>query len=104
MGKIIAVDFDGTICSNRYPEIGEPCEKVINYIRRQKEEGAKIILYTCRIGIYLEDAVNFCADQGIIFDAVNKNLPEIIEAFGCDSRKIFANEYLDDRALNPREL
>lgn len=22
--KIIAVDFDGTLCENKYPEIGEP--------------------------------------------------------------------------------
>ena len=32
-------------------------------------------------------------------DEVNKNLPEIIEAFGGDCRKIFANEYWDDRAV-----
>lgn len=37
--------------------------------------------------------------HGIIFDAVNENLPEIIEAFGGDCRKIFANEYIDDRAI-----
>ena len=32
-----------------------------------------------------------------MFDAVNENLPEIVEAFGVDPRKIFANEYIDDR-------
>lgn len=33
----------------------------------------------------------------MIFDAVNENLPEIIAEFGGDTRKIFANEYIDDR-------
>ena len=26
---IIATDFDGTICENKYPEIGEPRNKTI---------------------------------------------------------------------------
>ena len=37
----------------------------------------------------------------MIFDAVNENLPEIIESFGSDTRKIFANEYIDDRNTRP---
>lgn len=36
-----------------------------------------------------------------MFDAVNENLPEIIENFGSDTRKIFANEYIDDRNTWP---
>jgi hypothetical protein len=36
--------------------------------------------------------------MGVIFDAVNENLPETISAFGQDTRKIFAHEYLDDRS------
>lgn len=29
---IIATDFDGTICENKYPEIGEPRNKTILYL------------------------------------------------------------------------
>ena len=30
--KIIAVDFDGTLCENRWPEIGKPNQEIIDYI------------------------------------------------------------------------
>ena len=95
--KIIACDFDGTLCINKYPEIGAPNEKLIQYLRGRQSEGNKIILWTCRVGKQLEDAVRWCYDRGLIFDSVNENLPEIIDAFGSDTRKIFANEYIDDK-------
>lgn len=95
--KIIAVDFDGTLCTNNYPEIGEPIEEVINYVKEQQEAGAKIILWTCRVQQRLADAVEWCSEQGLTFDAVNQNLPEIVEEFGGDSRKVYADEYIDDR-------
>lgn len=95
--KIIAVDFDGTLCENKYPEIGEPRRNVIDYVKTRREHGDKIILWTCRVGEMLENAVKWCAERGLKFDAVNANLPEVIESFGGDTRKIFANEYIDDR-------
>ena len=39
-----------------------------------------------------------------IYDAVNENLPEIIERYGGDSRKIFADIYIDDRMKEPMSL
>ena len=102
---IIAVDFDGTICENAWPEIGEPKQDVIEYILyRQKTNGAKIILWTNRHGDKLDQAIAWCKEHGIAFDAVNENLPEIIEEFGGDTRKVFANEYLDDRSKSPKEV
>ena len=35
------------------------------------------------------------------FDAVNDNLPEIIEFYGHNSRKISCDYYIDDRMLLP---
>ena len=102
--KIIAVDFDGTLCVNRYPEIGFANCELINYLKEQQEFGAKLILWTCRSSKLLADAVLWCREMGLTFDAVNENLPEIIEAFGSDTRKIFANEYIDDLASNRFEL
>lgn len=95
--KIIAVDFDGTLCENKWPEIGEPNKELIAYLKEQKEAGVKLILWTCRVGKILENAVKWSAEQGLIFDAVNENLPEVIAFMGGDTRKIFANEYIDDR-------
>ena len=97
--KIIAVDFDGTLVENKWPEIGAPIEKNIAKVKAEQEAGAKIILWTNRVGEPLEKALSFCKEQGIHLDAVNENLPEITKAFGTDCRKIFANEYWDDRAV-----
>ena len=100
MNDIIAVDFDGTLCENKYPNIGEPNDELINYLKRRRDEGDKIILWTCRDADLLREAVLWCYSHGLIFDAVNENLPEIVESFGSDTRKIFANIYIDDRAMN----
>lgn len=95
--KIIAVDFDGTLCTNEWPDIGKPNNRIIDYVKYQKSKGAKLILWTCRSGYDLDVAVRWCERMGITFDAVNENLQETILAFGGDTRKIFAHEYIDDR-------
>lgn len=97
MSYIIAVDFDGTLCENKYPEIGEPNNALLDELKIRKRNGSKIILWTCRVGDKLEQAIDWCRDHGLIFDAVNQNLPEIVESFGGDPRKVFAHEYIDDR-------
>jgi len=97
--KVIAVDFDGTLVTNKYPDIGEPIESTINRLRFEQDKGAKVILWTCRCGEQLEAAVKWCEDHGIHLDAVNENLPETIAYFGSESRKISCDEYWDDRAV-----
>ena len=97
--KIIAVDFDGTLCENKFPDIGAPKTEVICALKREKEQGAHVILWTCRDGDMLEAAVSWCASQGLIFDAVNENSPVTKSWLKVDSRKIFAHEYWDDRAV-----
>ena len=99
--KIIAVDFDGTLCENAWPDIGDPIQPVIDYVLSEQANGAKLILWTNRHHERLEEAVAWCANHGIAFDAVNENLPEVIEEFGGDTRKIFADEYIDDKAVTP---
>jgi hypothetical protein len=96
--KIIAVDFDGCLVTNKFPEIGEPIEETIDALKAEQGRGAKVILWTCRTKERAEAAAHWCADYGIRLDAVNRNLPEIVEAFGGDTVKVFANEYWDDRA------
>lgn len=95
--KIIAVDFDGTLCENKWPEIGEANKEMITYLKDRQANGDKLILWTCRVDDMLKNAIDWSAEQGLIFDAVNENLPEIVASFGTDTRKIFANEYIDDR-------
>lgn len=99
---IYAVDFDGTLSLGvPWPEIGRPNKTLFEALIREKAEGARMILFTCRNGEHLKAAVDFCRAQGLEFDTVNANLPELIEAYGGDTRKINADVYLDDKAINP---
>lgn len=98
---IVAVDFDGTIVTNAFPRIGEPRVDVIQMLKKMKIRGAKLILWTCRQGHYLDEAVEACEKFGLHFDAINENLPEVNEAMGSDSRKVVADLYIDDRAYDP---
>ena len=50
----------------------------------------------------LQNAIRWCEDMGLTFDAVNENLQEYIEAYGNDCRKVFAYEYWDDKAVNKK--
>lgn len=102
MRYAIAVDFDGCLCQDRWPEIGEANWPAIAALLELQKRGVALILYTCREGELLENALRWCEHRGLSFDAVNENLPERIEKYGGDCRKISANEYWDDRAVRVR--
>lgn len=98
--RIIAVDFDGTLVTDKFPDIGEPIMKTWNKIRFEQAKGSRIILWTCRNGAALEAAVKFCKNEmKFHFDAINDNLDEIKVLYGGDTRKVFATEYWDDKAV-----
>ena len=99
LAPALAVDFDGCLCSNNWPDIGAPNYAAINAVLARKAQGWKIILWTCRVGAALDAAVRWCAEHGLTFDAVNENLPERIALYASDSRKVSADEYWDDRAI-----
>jgi hydroxymethylpyrimidine pyrophosphatase-like HAD family hydrolase len=94
----IAVDFDGTIVEHDYPLIGK--EKIFAFqtLKELNKMGAKLILWTFRNGKELDEAVEYCRDNGVEFYAVNKNYPE--EIFDENvSRKIDADIYIDDKNI-----
>ena len=96
---ILAVDFDGTICENKFPDIGAPKIDVIRALKQLQQKGYKLILWTCRTGELLEEAVFICRHFGLEFDAVNDDLPEIKARFGENSRKIYFDAVLDDKNI-----
>jgi hypothetical protein len=105
---IIAVDFDKVLSLGDYefPAIGEPCEMLFSVLKKLQDRGNKLILWTCREntkkdGNALDKAVAWCKDYGLEFDAINDNLPEIKEKYKCNSRKIYADLYIDDKNWNP---
>lgn len=95
--KIIALDFDGTLVKDKFPEIGEINPPVWSAALRAKAEGMKLILWTSRTGQVLDDAIKFCANRGLTFDAINDNIDEV-KALGWNARKVFATLYIDDRS------
>ncbi|WP_108113567.1 BT0820 family HAD-type phosphatase [Kordia periserrulae] len=95
---LIAIDFDGTIVDDGYPKIGSPKIFAFETMKRLQQDGHRLILWTYRSGRKLEEAVQFCADNGIEFYAVNSSYPE--EVFdGKVSRKINADYFIDDRNI-----
>lgn len=94
----IAVDFDGTIVENRFPEIGKPILFAFESLKKLQEEGHRLILWTYRSGVKLDEAVEFCEKNGLKFYAVNKSYPEE-EYDNSISRKILADIFIDDRNL-----
>lgn len=98
---VIAVDFDGTLCEHAFPEIGPPKEKVIAKVRELQARGHRIVLWTCREGEPLEEAVAWCESQGIRLDRVNENYYPVLD---FATHKIVADIYLDDKAVHPDEL
>lgn len=95
-GKIIAIDFDGTITKNSpYPKMGglrKNCKETIDFIRKNNF----VVLWTCREGKFLEEALIFLKKNNIEFDAINDS--------GSSSRKIVADIYIDDRNIFCEEI
>lgn len=96
---IIAVDFDGTLCQDKYPNIGKPRKSIIRFIKLHKQAGAKLILWTCRSGERLKEAIDWCKEQGIEFDAINDNLQDRIDKYNNNCRKVYADLYIDDKVI-----
>lgn len=94
----IAIDFDGTIVEDAYPEIGQPMLFAFETMKELQKRRHQLILWTYRSGTELEEAVEFCRENGVEFYAVNQSYPE--EQFDVESsRKIHAHVFIDDRII-----
>lgn len=100
---IIAVDFDGTITTN--PDMGgelilqEHCKEVL---MRLYDDGVTLVLWTCRSGIALKQALDFLSQQGLfhIFVSVNEQVPEVYDKYYPEvAKKVGADIYIDDKNL-----
>jgi len=98
---ILAIDFDGTLVISKngmYGESETPNLPLIEKLIMARNNGHKLILWTCRGGKWLEEAIEFCKGYGLEFDAVNENIKgrEYINL----SCKVVADIYVDDKAYN----
>jgi hypothetical protein len=91
----IAVDFDGTVVSHRYPRIGSEIGSV-SVLRDLVKAGHSIILNTMRSGKELDEAIAWFKKNDIPLYGVNED-PGQKE--WTDSPKVYAHLYIDDCAL-----
>lgn len=107
---IIAVDFDDTLFEGDWPGVGEPKLEMIEWCKQQKERGNTVILWTCRRGRALKEAVKACRALGLDFDRVNNHDKNNLKKYGTllvrlkKGAKIFADMYVDDKAYRPEEV
>ena len=95
---IVAVDFDGTLSlDSQYPNIGRFNTHLYEALMRLRSIGWSIVLWTCREGKELREAVEWCKMNGLEFDAINENPSHV----PFKSRKVVADMYIDDRAYMP---
>ena len=101
----IAVDFDGTLCEYAFPKIGEQNEQhkqLMKLLIGLRNKGHKLILWTNRGDNeqypVLTEAIEWCKEKGLEFDAINENLPGQKKLSG-PSPKIMADYYIDDKVL-----
>lgn len=100
---IIAVDFDGILCENAFPDIGKPNYEVISLVQQLIDKGHEVVLWTTRNGEELVNAVDWCGHYGLHFNNVNgpalSNREEYRDRYPTESRKIYADVYIDDHNL-----
>ena len=91
---IIAVDYDGTL------ETADGMNMtLLNRLLANQRRGDAVILWTCREGRTLAEALAKLRAAGFSPTFVNENTPDVIRRFGRNPRKIYANVYIDDKAV-----
>lgn len=96
---IISVDFDDTISKQAYPDCGELIENAKEVINELYDAGHLIIINTCRMDEPADKAKQFLEDHGIKYHRFNEHAEHILEHYGNDTRKIFADVYIDDKNI-----
>ena len=69
---LIAVDFDGTVVTHAYPEIGDDAGAVA-VLKELTDNGCRLILYTMRSGALLDKAVKWFRDPNGMEAYTTKN-------------------------------
>lgn len=96
---IIAIDFDGTLHSGKWPQIGAPTPYAIEMMKKLKEDGHYLIIWTCREGERQTEMVNWLLEKEVPFDRVNEHESSSVKQYGYASRKVYAHLYIDDKKV-----
>ena len=93
---IIAVDFDGTL---QFDD-GKANQRLIARLCTEQRRGNTVILWTCREGKRLNEALVFLQSNGFRPNFINRNSPQAVKMLGHDPRKIYADVYIDDKSVH----
>jgi hypothetical protein len=97
----VAIDFDGTLTKKQEPfdskTAGKPRKKIVKLARLLKEKGCRIIVWTVRGDVRL--VKKWCEENRVPCDHVNENPDQPPDSSG----KIYADVYLDDKAVNAED-
>jgi len=101
---VLGVDFDGTIVEEAFPKIGAIKPKTLQLMRRAYNLGHLVIVWTARSGQAVEDCKEFLIENEIPHHFINENPEDPYFKRGEQGRKIFCDYYLDDRAINIKDI
>ncbi len=96
---IIAVDFDDTLVYSDYPNVKGIKPDAAQILEKLIDEGNDIIIWTCRMDEPLEIAKQFLKEMEVKHHYINEHVPRLIEKYKNDTRKIYADVYIDDKNL-----
>lgn len=105
---IIAIDFDKTLADTDYPRIKGLFEHAKEVVNKWYEQGAYIIIWTCRTGRAELEAEKFLLDSGVKFHKINDHHPNGLLNYGnpeqiehkLSSRKIWSHVLIDDTSID----
>jgi len=92
---VVGVDFDGTVVTHCYPEIGKDIGAV-PVLKRIVNAGHKIVIFTMRSGKELQDVINWYKEREIPVYGVNENPTQ---KSWTSSPKAYCHIYIDDASL-----
>lgn len=106
---VICVDFDGTVVTHKYPEIGDEVPNAVKWLKRFQSMGCKLILNTMRSNgrepldkngkiqpiDVLTEAAHWFDERGISLYGINVNPTQ---KQWTQSPKVYGNIYIDDAA------
>lgn len=100
---IIAIDYDGTLRKGQRIDDRDDSlrEGAAGAIFKLWMKGCRLILWTCREGKNLKQAISNLRKKGIwyCFECANENVASLQKIFKSDQRKIYADYYIDDLNL-----
>lgn len=97
-GIKICVDFDGTIVDN-FDSKRTIMPQAFEVMKKLQSEGAYLVFWSLREGKRLQEALDFCKENGVVFDSVN-SIPLELDYRRYDNtvrRKPDAHFFIDDR-------